>query len=123
MLFTWNYSEAGHGKGAPDGTGGTLKRTADRIVAQGKDVENFKWLFNVLLEHCPGVKMFEITDKNIHFKEDLNKGSDKSKPFLGTLKVHQVVFNSAQSYIFEVWAVSNVKETVHTFSWEKLLNA
>ncbi|CAD6223678.1 GSCOCG00011761001-RA-CDS, partial [Cotesia congregata] len=27
-FFSWNYSEPGHGKGAPDGVGGTLKRTA-----------------------------------------------------------------------------------------------
>lgn len=25
----WNYFEAGHGKGAPDGVGGALKRIAD----------------------------------------------------------------------------------------------
>lgn len=35
---TWNYSEAGHGKGAPDGVGAVVKRTADRIVNFGQDV-------------------------------------------------------------------------------------
>lgn len=24
-IFTWNFSEAGHGKGAPDGVGGLFK--------------------------------------------------------------------------------------------------
>nr|CAI5866096.1 unnamed protein product [Callosobruchus analis] len=38
---TWNYHEAGHGKGAPDGIGGVCKRTADRIVAQGTDIRSF----------------------------------------------------------------------------------
>ncbi|KAJ8896417.1 hypothetical protein PR048_001761 [Dryococelus australis] len=28
QTILWNYTEAGHGKGAPDGLGGTLKRTA-----------------------------------------------------------------------------------------------
>ncbi|GBM80293.1 hypothetical protein AVEN_75205-1 [Araneus ventricosus] len=31
----WHFSETGHGKGAPDVVGGTLKRTADNIIAQG----------------------------------------------------------------------------------------
>ena len=33
---TWNFLEAGHGKGAADGVGGFLKRTADEIVAHGR---------------------------------------------------------------------------------------
>lgn len=38
---TWNYSESGHGKGAPDGIRATLKRTADRIVLHGQDIGTF----------------------------------------------------------------------------------
>ena len=38
---TWNFTEAGHcGKGAPDGIGAVLKRTADQIVSQGRDIPN-----------------------------------------------------------------------------------
>nr|CAI5852853.1 unnamed protein product [Callosobruchus analis] len=51
--ISWNYHEAGHGKGAPDGIGGVCKRTADRVVAQGKDISNFESLVNVLKEACP----------------------------------------------------------------------
>nr|CAI5853399.1 unnamed protein product [Callosobruchus analis] len=32
----WHYSESGHGKGAPDGIGGSVKRKADESVAKGK---------------------------------------------------------------------------------------
>ncbi|VEN36235.1 unnamed protein product [Callosobruchus maculatus] len=32
----WHYSESGHGKGAPDGIGGSVKRKADESVARGK---------------------------------------------------------------------------------------
>ena len=35
---TWNFFEASHGKGAADGVGGVLKRTADQIVKQGTDL-------------------------------------------------------------------------------------
>ncbi|VEN58242.1 unnamed protein product [Callosobruchus maculatus] len=36
----WHFSEKGHGKVAPDGVGGVLKRTADYIVARGVDIPN-----------------------------------------------------------------------------------
>lgn len=40
--LTWNYSERGHGKGAPDGVGGTLKRKADMHVLGGRDLQSPK---------------------------------------------------------------------------------
>lgn len=43
-FFSWNYSEAGHGKGAPDGFGAVCKRTADRIVALGEHLVDIKKL-------------------------------------------------------------------------------
>ena len=36
--ITWHYTETGHGKGAPDGIGGAIKRCADRLVATGTDI-------------------------------------------------------------------------------------
>ncbi|CAG4960799.1 unnamed protein product [Colias eurytheme] len=52
-FFAWNYSEPGHGKGAPDSVGGTLKRTADKAVAEGKDIVNLKSLKEILfLNFC-----------------------------------------------------------------------
>lgn len=35
--ITWNYLEAGHRKGSPDGVGATLKKTVDQVVRLGKD--------------------------------------------------------------------------------------
>lgn len=41
-IFSWNYSESGHGKGAPDGIGATIKRTCDQIIASGvADISDF----------------------------------------------------------------------------------
>ena len=37
---TWSFFESGHGKGAADGIGGTLKRIADRIVSHSTDISN-----------------------------------------------------------------------------------
>jgi heptaprenylglyceryl phosphate synthase len=36
----WLYSEAGHGKGAPDGVGAVAKRMADAHLAQGGSITN-----------------------------------------------------------------------------------
>lgn len=36
--FTWNFSEAGHGKGVMDGVGGSLKRNADVHIMHQKDI-------------------------------------------------------------------------------------
>ena len=36
--FSWNFCESGHGKGAMDGVGGSMKRTADAFVLHGNDI-------------------------------------------------------------------------------------
>ncbi|KAJ4943776.1 hypothetical protein JOQ06_006271, partial [Pogonophryne albipinna] len=47
--ITWNYSERAHGKGAPDGVGGAVKRMADNHVHGGKDLQNPKDLYEFLI--------------------------------------------------------------------------
>ncbi len=42
---TWNFFEASHGKGAPDGVGGALKRRADCLVSKGTDIPDAAALF------------------------------------------------------------------------------
>nr|CAH7751031.1 unnamed protein product [Callosobruchus chinensis] len=88
--ISWNYHEAGHGKGAPDGIGGVCKRTADRVVAQGKDIPNFESLVNVLKEACPGIYFYVINSTDIEtYSSIISK--QKLLAFEGTLKVHQIV--------------------------------
>nr|CAI5839686.1 unnamed protein product [Callosobruchus analis] len=88
--LSWNYHEAGHGKGAPDGIGGVCKRTADRVVSQGKDIFNLETLVNVLKECCPGISFYVISATDIEkFTSIISKQS--SLAFKGTLKVHQVL--------------------------------
>ncbi|CAK6978575.1 uncharacterized protein LOC114571525 [Scomber scombrus] len=43
---TWNFLEAGHGKGPADVVGAAVKRRADDIIAQGKDITNDRVLFH-----------------------------------------------------------------------------
>lgn len=44
--MTWNYR--GRGEEVADGIGGTCKRTADRIIAQGNDIATSEQLLKVL---------------------------------------------------------------------------
>lgn len=46
--LSWSYSEAGHGKGAADGIGASIKRTLDDIVKYGGDIPGFEKLFDAL---------------------------------------------------------------------------
>ncbi|KAI4800038.1 hypothetical protein KUCAC02_016575 [Chaenocephalus aceratus] len=56
---TWNFFEASHGKGAPDGVGGLLKRTADRLVSQGHDIPSAEHLYSALV-NSGTVRVFYI---------------------------------------------------------------
>jgi len=89
-LCTWNYMEAGHGKGAPDGVGGCLKRTADRVVAQGVDIDCFESFVKVLKENVRKVEIILVYEHDIQSMKSIIPSEIPS--FKGTFKVHQVVF-------------------------------
>ena len=93
---TWNYSEAGHGKGAPDGVGAVLKRTADRIIAHGKDISNCIDLVAELKNNIKNVHIETVTSSAIEEMEGKLKSVRGVTAFRGTMKVHQVT-----------WAASN----------------
>lgn len=85
--LTWNYSESGHGKGAPDGVGGILKRTADQLVAG--NLASFKSLFEALKERTT-IKLFSVEDKEIRNIEKMIIQVPEIKAFVGTMKCNQV---------------------------------
>lgn len=63
--FSWHYSEPGHGKGSPGGVGGTLKRTADKVEAEGHDIIELNSLKSILQTRCPSISLFEVTTADI----------------------------------------------------------
>lgn len=85
--LTWNYSESGHGKGAPDGVGGTLKRTADRLIAEGRDLATFQSLFSALKEYTK-IDLFSVSSEEIEKIEKILKPGLQA--FKGTMMCHQV---------------------------------
>lgn len=65
LRYTWNYHEAGHGKGAPDGVGATCKRTADQVIATGGDITDLKEFVAVIRERCHGIRAYVIEGHKI----------------------------------------------------------
>nr|CAI5840307.1 unnamed protein product [Callosobruchus analis] len=95
---TWNYHESGHGKGAPDGIGGTCKRNADRIVGEGRDIPNFDELHEIFKKTCPRISFLKIGLDEMNYFGNMIK----SKPLLtfrGTMKVHQVVVAEGKLFL------------------------
>ncbi|CAK1603666.1 unnamed protein product [Parnassius mnemosyne] len=83
--YTWSFFEAAHGKGAPDGIGGAIKRTLDAKIAQGKDIPNAETAFDVLKSEDTAIKLFYIPSLNI---KPLHT---KLSPLPQTMKIHQLI--------------------------------
>lgn len=61
----WHYSEAGHGKGAPDGIGGCLKRNANNLVALGHDMSSLDKFVDNLKKTCKNVTIITVDENDI----------------------------------------------------------
>jgi len=86
---TWNFSEAGHGKGAADGVGGALKRTADKMASLQYDISTPKLLFDVLSPTKSNILLFYVS-------ADVVSATTASAPLTvpvvpGTMNIHQVL--------------------------------
>lgn len=86
---TWNFFEASHGKGAPDGVGGALKRRADSLVSQGRDITDAAELFEVLQETNTKIKLFFVSEEAVD-KAVLEMPNDVP-PIPSIMRIHQVV--------------------------------
>lgn len=60
--MTWNFTEAGHGKGAADGVGATVRRVADAAVAKGKDIDNIKDFMTIMAQSAKNIKLKIVND-------------------------------------------------------------
>ena len=85
---SWNFFEAGHGKGIPDGIGGTLKRTADRRVLGGGNILSADDFINQVQKNTK-IQLYEVSQGEISaVEEDIEDITKKTVP--GTMKLHQV---------------------------------
>lgn len=91
---TWNYTAAGHGKGAPDGIGGTLKRCADKVVAQGVDIGCFEDFVATLQACVRNVQLYVVTASEIAAIENMLPKTNEIPSYKGTMKVQQVIYSN-----------------------------
>ncbi|KAI7790060.1 hypothetical protein IRJ41_015359, partial [Triplophysa rosa] len=86
---TWNFFEASHGKGAPDGVGGLLKRTADRLVSHGVNIPNAELFFKKLMDAQTSVKLFYVSEDDV---DEATKNMPAGLPVVpSTIRIHQLV--------------------------------
>ena len=100
----WHFSERGHGKGAPDGVGGCVKRVADSLVAQGTDIPDLKTLVDEIGRHVPNVEIFEINTSNID--EIQNLLPENIITFKGTLKIHEITWSAETIHLIHARRLS-----------------
>ncbi|KAI4830301.1 hypothetical protein KUCAC02_001941, partial [Chaenocephalus aceratus] len=107
---TWNYTEASHGKGAPDGVGGALKNLADRLVAYGTDIPDAEALLHNLSKQS-SVKLSKVTEEKVETYRELVPPSLKTVQ--GTRKVHQLVSTDAENAASE----EKAEESIEVGQW------
>ena len=59
---SWNFWEASHGKGAPDGIGGAMKRKADKLISLGHDIPDIAHLYRALMQEETSMKLFYVVE-------------------------------------------------------------
>ncbi|KAJ8676282.1 hypothetical protein QAD02_012069 [Eretmocerus hayati] len=90
--FTWNFSEAGHGKGPADGIGAAVKRAADDQVKYGADILDLSSLMTALEGKVPNVHITTVSNSDITLLES-KVDCDLAKSFNGITKVHQYTWS------------------------------
>ncbi|KAJ8891861.1 hypothetical protein PR048_004416 [Dryococelus australis] len=99
--FTWNHHETGYVKGAPDGIGGTCKRTADNLVSQGKYIPGVATSISVLKENIDKIIIEEVTKDDIdQMKQRFNFKDIKA--FILPMCVLQVVADAAGTTVLHL---------------------
>ncbi|KAK1905791.1 2-methoxy-6-polyprenyl-14-benzoquinol methylase mitochondrial [Dissostichus eleginoides] len=86
---TWNFFPTSHGKGAPDGIGGTVKRTADNLVLRGNDVTDGHTFFEKVSNSLKGVQLHYIVEEDMERYDTLL--IDPVRPVPSTRQIHQVI--------------------------------
>lgn len=81
-----NFYPTSHGKGAPDGIGGTVKRTPDSLILCGHDLVNGRMFHEMVGKSLENIQLFYITQDKMQTYDSLI--SQKINAVPGTRKVH-----------------------------------
>ena len=108
---TWNFSEAGHGKGAADGVGGALKRTADRLISLNSDINTPRRLFDALCSSGSSVSLFYVDSDVVNRAMENAPSTVKSIP--GTMSIHQLTSSQFGTFNYRDVSCFCSKEKCH----------
>ncbi|GBN03594.1 hypothetical protein AVEN_201854-1 [Araneus ventricosus] len=97
-----NYSEKGHGKGAPEGIGGCIKRLADNIVSQGRDIPNINAFVSALKE-TSNIEIYKIN------LEDIDNVEKLLPKDLETFKTHKITWSNENRTVIQARCLSCMK--------------
>jgi hypothetical protein len=86
---TWNSFPTSHGKGAPDGIGGTVKRTADNLVLRGNYVTDRHTFFKKVSNSLKSIQLYHVAEEDIQRYNTLLMHPLKQVP--STRQIHQVI--------------------------------
>ena len=98
----WNYFEAGHGKSACDGLGGTVKRMADEASRQGNVLiqsarDFFSWTIGSSMKQV----IFIFVDKKECEQKQVEMSKLKIKSLRNTMKIHAVAVDISDRNIMK----------------------
>jgi hypothetical protein len=94
---SWNFMEAGHGKGIPDGVGATVKRVADQRVLCGSDIMNAQTFLSEVQKNST-IRLYEVKEAQITEIEKVLSRQTLT-PVPGTMKLHQVILDKSPGHI------------------------
>ncbi|XP_028458300.1 uncharacterized protein LOC114571525 [Perca flavescens] len=89
---TWNFLEAGHGKGPADVIGAAVKRRADDLIARGKDIPDARVLLEELKQQKSATELFYIEPDAVE-SMDVHVPSEL-QTIRGTMEIHQITSHS-----------------------------
>ena len=98
IRITWNWLEAGHGKGPCDGVGGAIKGLADRTVKICGAIQNVDEFIHYVQPRTEKVKMLKGEKQTIDINTEMVEGWN-SPGVKGITKMHQATVVDSQLYL------------------------
>ena len=109
----FNFLEAGHGKGAADGIGAVIKRTADGYVNQGGDVTGSDDLIMALESKGTSVEL-EITEHQIkEIDDDLPISVKSIAKTMRYIRYSALYFQSFTVMFFITYIILEIAMEIH----------
>ena len=98
VRITWNWLEAGHGKGPCDGVGGALKSLADRVVKKADAIVTADEFVDLVAPETEKVTLLKVTKSTI---DELTSLVDSwlSRAVLDITQYHQATVFEDQLYV------------------------